>query len=181
MAHGDRGPTWRLFRLAPRLSPEQARGQTVDKRTDIWAFGCVLYEMHTGRAAFARDTIRLRANPSARPRQCRSGLGTNGLRSGLRRAPSCERLDILEKAVRSHGSHRRSQRKRFCAGVQDVEAEPPSVALRKSRFCRPIALAVYDPPGRHPNWNDHQETRSSTSFVQGQDNRNGFHGRNRDV
>ena len=46
-----------ILGTAAYMSPEQARGQVVDKRADIWAFGCVLFEMLTARAAFARDTL----------------------------------------------------------------------------------------------------------------------------
>src|SRR5438067_3531183 len=46
-----------ILGTAAYMSPEQARGKTVDKRADIWAFGCVLFEMLIGRAIFTGETI----------------------------------------------------------------------------------------------------------------------------
>ena len=77
-----------ILGTAAYMSPEQAKGRTADTQSDVWAFGCVLYEMLTGRAAFAGETVSevlseiLKSEPDW---QCLPPETPDGIRRVLRR------------------------------------------------------------------------------------------------
>jgi serine/threonine protein kinase/Tol biopolymer transport system component len=91
---------------AAYMSPEQARGKPVDKRTDIWAFGCVLYECLTGRKAFQGDTITeiiasiLKSEPDWTLLPVDTSPFTSGvLRQCLQKDPNLRLHDIADARV----------------------------------------------------------------------------------
>jgi Tol biopolymer transport system component len=108
-----------ILGTAPYMSPEQARGLPVDTRTDIWAFGCVLYEMLTGRAPFTGQTVaetvaaiverdpNWKALPGSTPARVRE-LVRRCLQKdlALRLPDVAEARDTLERAVRGRSGWR---------------------------------------------------------------------------
>jgi serine/threonine protein kinase/tetratricopeptide (TPR) repeat protein len=111
------------------MSPEQARGRLVDKRTDIWAFGCVLFEMLTGRPAFGGETV------------------TDSLASIVTRDPDWERLPpetpepiraLLDRCLQKDAAQRLRDIGDARIEIQAVQTEasgsaPRSAFLKKRR------------------------------------------------
>jgi serine/threonine-protein kinase len=115
-----------ILGTAAYMSPEQARGKPVDKRTDIWAFGCVLYEMLTGKAAFQGEDVT----------EILAAVVKSGVNLDL--LPANIHFRIMEAIIRCL---QKEQKKRYGAigeaqyEIEQVLADPSGV------FVKPVATA----------------------------------------
>jgi serine/threonine-protein kinase len=121
-----------ILGTAAYMSPEQARGKSVDKRADIWAFGCVLFEMLTGRAIFSGKDV------------------TDILAAVIRAEPEWNSLpanlhwrlrEVLERCLRKDAKDRyhdisdvREDIQRVLTGPSGVFAPPPAFAESRTRL-----------------------------------------------
>jgi eukaryotic-like serine/threonine-protein kinase len=135
------------------MSPEQARGAEVDQRTDIWAFGCLLYELLTGKQAFqsgsltetiaavlARDPD-WRALPADTPSKLR-GL----LRECLQKDPALRTGRITDARVVLQGLSRQRARSPRAAGRLPAARERRAAAGRiEALAVLPLANLARDP------------------------------------
>ncbi len=122
-----------ILGTASYMSPEQARGKPVDRRTDIWSFGCVLYEMLTGRKAFEGETV------------------SDVMAAVLTREPDWSAIpasipsrvrDLLRRCLRSNPERRLHDIADARLEIEDAGAEPVSGLASEAtrRGAPPLAL-----------------------------------------
>ena len=128
----DATATGNILGSAAYMSPEQARGKAGDRRTDIWAFGCVLYEMLTGQRAFGGDspTDVLAAVATTDPDWAMLPADTApAIRTLLRRCLEKNRARRLDSATAAR------------LEIEDALTTPAAQTV--------VNLAPTEPPGRH--------------------------------
>ena len=134
-----------LLGTAPYMSPEQVRGTLLDKRTDIWAFGCVLTEMLAGRRVFAGDTVpdAITAILGREPDWSLLPAGTPlAVRRLLQR---CLEKDVKQRLrdigdVPADIDHMLADLQSGISGVASIEAPAPAARSRPGR--RLVAIAT---------------------------------------
>ncbi len=144
----------RLLGTPTYMAPEQARGKAIDKRVDIWAFGCVLYECLTAKRAFVGETLTdvlaavlhseadLAVLPSTTPRRVRELLESCFAKDPRKRQRDVGQARLeLERALRE-------PRDANVAGPEAAVAARPRRGLLPWAFAAAIALAG----GTYPLW-----------------------------
>jgi serine/threonine-protein kinase len=135
----DATETGVLLGTAPYMSPEQARGKPLDKRTDIWAFGCCLYEALTGKTAYLGDTV------------------TDTIAKIVEREPDWEELpatapallrSLLRRCLHKDLNHRLRDVADARIEIEEAAAEPVTVGkmgivkTTRPRYLLPVLLVV---------------------------------------
>jgi Tol biopolymer transport system component len=114
-----------ILGTAAYMSPEQARGHAADRRSDIWAFGCVVYEMLTGRRIFAGDTV------------------TDTLAAVLTREPEWQRVPERARRLLRHCLERDPRcRLRDIGDIRCLLEDAPPAPIVTSRARLPWALTA---------------------------------------
>jgi serine/threonine-protein kinase len=125
-----------ILGTAAYMSPEQAKGKAVDRRTDIWAFGCVLFEMLTGQRAFDGETV------------------TDALAAVVRAEPEWPRLpastplrirELLRRCLQKDPRQRQQS-------IGDVRIVIEETLANKSDAVLPVAPGLHEPADRASRW-----------------------------
>ena len=104
-----------IMGTAAYMSPEQARGKTVDRSTDVWAFGCCLYEALTGKPVFTGDTV---------PDTLTAVLGKEPDRDALPKDTSSRLRQLLSRTLRKDARLRLQHVGDARIELLDASAEP---------------------------------------------------------
>jgi eukaryotic-like serine/threonine-protein kinase len=125
-----------ILGTAAYMSPEQAKGRPADKRSDLWAFGCMLYEMLTGRRAFDGDDI-----GEILAAVIKSEVNWDGLPQAV---PPRVRM-LVRRCLRRDPRQRLGDAAAVRLELEDIAASPEETASPPSRrglVSLPIALSV---------------------------------------